>query len=70
MLYKTRKRNKLSIAGLITIGSLLIYENIETMMIKEIAFPYLFFILGICLNENYKIVEEKKFIEDNRKNRE
>ncbi len=70
MLYKTRKRNKLSIAGLITIGSLLIYENIETMMIKAIALPYLFFILGICLNENYKIVEEKKFIEDNRKNRE
>ena len=53
MLYKNYKENKYCLVGLVITLTLLLYENIETMIIKDISLPYIFFISGISLNQSY-----------------
>ena len=56
-LWKRYKKNKYFLIGLLTLLTLVLYENIETMFITVIALPYVFFIIGISLNQIYR---EKK----------
>lgn len=58
MLYQNYKKNKYCFVGILVVISLLLYENIETMMIKDIALPYIFFIIAVCLNLSY--IKDKK----------
>ena len=54
MLYKNYKKDKVCFIGIIAIVTLLLYENIEVIIIKDIALPYIFFIIALCLNPSYK----------------
>lgn len=53
-LWKKYKENKYFLIGILAILTLVLYENIETMFIKAIALPYIFFIIGISLNQIYR----------------
>ena len=62
MLYKNYKKDRICFIGIIAIVTLLLYENIEVIIIKDIALPYIFFIIALCLNQSYtecKVLEEK-----------
>ncbi len=53
-LWKKYKENKYFLIGILALLTLVLYENIETMFIKAIALPYIFFIIGISLNQIYR----------------
>lgn len=58
--WKEAKKNKYSLVGFLVILTLLLYENIETMMISRIGLRYVFFIIAICLNSIYQKVSKNK----------
>lgn len=53
-LWKKYKENKYYLVGVLTLLSLLLYENIECMFKSVQSLPYVFFILSIFLNTYYK----------------
>lgn len=61
ILWKEYKKNKYYMTGILCIASLLLYENIEVIFIKAKALPYLFFIIAVNLNQNYREKFEKIF---------
>ena len=54
VLWKKYKENKYYLVGILTLLSLLMFENIECMFKSVQSLPYIFFILSICLNKCYK----------------
>lgn len=61
-LWKKYKENKYYFIGVLTLLSLLIYENIECMFKSVYSLPYIFFILSIFLNIFYQNKKEKNEI--------
>ena len=53
-LWKKYKENEYFLIGILALLTLVLYENIETMFTKAIALPYVFFIIGINLNQIYR----------------
>lgn len=58
--WKEAKKNRYSLVGFLVILTLLLYENIETMMISRIGLRYVFLIVAICLNNIYQKVNKLK----------
>lgn len=51
--WKEAKKNKYYLIGFLVTLTLLLYENIETMMIDKKALPFIFFIIAVGLNKKY-----------------
>ena len=67
-LWKKIKEDKYNFIGVLTLLSLLMYENIECMFKSVYSLPYVFFILSIFLNKHYQNRKEKDEIIYNNNN--